>query len=92
MTLSIFLRRSETGEYLALDLGGTNFRVLLVTLKDGRMVKEVFREAPFNLSPPPCGHCPFGGGVLTLARMVWGTFLEKNFPSSNGHLLDFGGV
>ena len=22
--------------------------------------------------------------------MVWGTFLEKNFPSSNGHLLDFG--
>ena len=23
--------------------------------------------------------------------MVWGTFLEKNFPSSNGHLLDFGG-
>ena len=24
--------------------------------------------------------------------MVWGTFLEKNFPSSNGHLLDFWGV
>ena len=24
--------------------------------------------------------------------MVWGTFLEKNFSSSNGHLLDFGGV
>ena len=23
--------------------------------------------------------------------MVWGTFLEKNFPSLNGHLLDFGG-
>ena len=23
--------------------------------------------------------------------MVWGTFLAKNFPSSNGHLLDFGG-
>ena len=23
--------------------------------------------------------------------MVWGTFLKKNFPSSNGHLLDFGG-
>ena len=53
---------------------------------------NAIREAPFYLSPPPCGHCPFGGGVLTLARMVWGTFLEKNFPSSNGHLLDFGGV
>ena len=26
------------------------------------------------------------------ARMVWGTFLEKNLPRSNGHLLDFGGV
>ena len=24
--------------------------------------------------------------------MVWGTFLEKNFPSSNGHFHDFGGV
>ena len=33
-----------------------------------------------------------GGWVLTLARMVWGTFLEKNLPRSNGHLLDFGGT
>ena len=23
--------------------------------------------------------------------MVWSTFLEKNFPRSSGHLLDFGG-
>ena len=37
----ISLHRSETGEYLALDLGGTNFRVLLITLKDGRMVDQV---------------------------------------------------
>ena len=50
MTLSIFLRRSETGEYLALDLGGTNFRVLLVTLKDGRMVKEVFSNCLCQVS------------------------------------------
>ena len=34
----------------------------------------------------------WGGGVSTLARMVWGTYLEKNCPSSNGHLLDCGGV
>ena len=33
-----------------------------------------------------------GGWVSTLARMVWGTFLEKNLPRSNGHLLGFGGV
>ena len=39
--LIILLHRSETGEYLALDLGGTNFRVLLITMKDGRMVDEV---------------------------------------------------
>ena len=32
------------------------------------------------------------GGVSTLARMVWGTYLEKNCPSSNGHSLDCGGV
>ena len=31
---------------------------------------------------------PVRGGVSTLARMVWGTFLEKNLPRSNGHLLD----
>ena len=29
---------------------------------------------------------------VLLARMVWGTYLEKNCPSSNGHLLDCGGV
>ena len=23
--------------------------------------------------------------------MVWGTYLEKNYPSSDGHLLDFEG-
>ena len=32
------------------------------------------------------------GLVLTLARIVWGTYLEKNCPSSNGHLVDCGGV
>ena len=33
-----------------------------------------------------------GRGVSTLARMVWGNFLEKNLPRSNDHLLGFGGV
>ena len=40
--------RSETGEYLALDLGGTNFRVLLITLKDGRMVDQVHFDFSFS--------------------------------------------
>ena len=26
-----------------------------------------------------------------LAQMVWGTYLEKNCPSSNGHILVLGG-
>ena len=39
---------------------------LLTTMKrieeDPLMLCYV-REAPFSLSPPPFGHCPFGGGV-----------------------------
>ena len=54
---------------------------------------------PRKLGKPHSNSCPGhlgiarkGGGVSTLARMVWGTFLEKNLPRSNGHLLGFGGV
>jgi len=32
---------SESGKYLGLDLGGTNFRVLLITLEKGRMMDEI---------------------------------------------------
>jgi len=32
---------TETGQYLALDLGGTNFRVILVKMLKGKMVNEV---------------------------------------------------
>ena len=31
-------------------------------IKNHPILRGDFREAPFNLSPPPCGHCPFGGG------------------------------
>ncbi|XP_050302604.1 hexokinase type 2-like [Anthonomus grandis grandis] len=36
--------RTETGKFLALDLGGTNFRVLLITLADGKcdMQSEIY--------------------------------------------------
>ena len=30
--------------------------------------------------------------IHVLAKRVWGTYLDYNWPSSNGHLLDFGGV
>ena len=33
-----------------------------------------------------CNHC-----YEKPARMVWGTYFEKNCPTSKGHLLDFRG-
>ena len=37
------------------------------------------------------GIARMGGGVSKLARMLWDTYLEKNYPSSNRHLLGSGG-
>lgn len=34
---------TEEGKYLALDLGGTNFRVLLLELANGQILKEEFK-------------------------------------------------
>lgn len=34
----------EEGKYMALDLGGTNFRVLLITYKDGKVVDEIVQR------------------------------------------------
>ena len=49
------------------------------------------REAPLKKTQGLFGHCP-NGGVSTLARMVWGTYFEKNCPCSKGHLLGLGGL
>ena len=51
------------------------------------------REAPRKFTPGAFGHCPcVCGGGLDPCPDGLGHFLEKNFPSSNGHFLDFGGV
>ena len=34
---------TEEGKFLALDLGGTNFRVMMLELKAGKIVKEEVR-------------------------------------------------
>ena len=47
---------TETGEFLALDLGGTNFRVLLVTLRG----QEVKMDSKIFLIPQ---HIMLGSGV-----------------------------
>ena len=49
-----------------------------------RAPAPLIREAPLRRLPPPFGHCQNGGGVSILARVVWGTYLEKNCLSSNG--------
>ncbi|ELU09300.1 hypothetical protein CAPTEDRAFT_151872 [Capitella teleta] len=48
---------SENGDFLALDLGGTNFRVLLCTMKDGRCTSTTnFYKLPNEtLSGPSAG-------------------------------------
>ncbi|XP_076054238.1 hexokinase type 2-like [Oratosquilla oratoria] len=46
---------SENGEYLALDLGGTNFRVIYIKYQDGSVVEEFVDyyhvEEPIRLGP-----------------------------------------
>ena len=32
---------TENGEYLALDLGGTNFRVIKLVLQNGKIIEEI---------------------------------------------------
>ena len=41
VVIPCLLDGSESGKYLGLDLGGTNFRVLLITLEKGRIMDEV---------------------------------------------------
>ena len=52
MKFKYFFSSDEKGLYYALDLGGTNFRVLRVQLggKDGRVLKQEYKEVPI---PPP---------------------------------------
>lgn len=42
---------TESGEFLALDLGGTNFRVILIELKSGKLIRELveYYTVPENL-------------------------------------------
>ena len=51
VTFALFFYRDEKGLFYALDLGGTNFRVLRVQLggKDNRVAKQEFEE----VSIPP---------------------------------------
>lgn len=59
--LKYCFHRDETGLFYALDLGGTNFRVLRVQLggKEGRVAKQEFEE----VSIPP--HLMVGGSDVS---------------------------
>ena len=73
-----------------------NFSIQLVPLLGcmslNWLFEKMLREAPLRKTQGLFGHCPNGGGVSTLARMVWGTYFEKNCPCSKGHLLGLGGL
>lgn len=64
-------RGDETGSYLALDLGGTHFRVLLVELKDGQAkVTTAVHDIPQELLVTKRGHELFDYIALKLLEFV----------------------
>lgn len=44
---------AEEGVFLALDLGGTNFRVLLLELRAGRLAREDVKQYHIRCAPSP---------------------------------------
>ena len=40
IALDVAFPRAESGEFLALDLGGTNFRVIFTELREGKIRRE----------------------------------------------------
>ena len=69
-------------------IGGDTFAIF----EAADCTNKAVREAPLRKTQGLFGHCPNGRGVLTLARIVWGTYFEKNCPCSKGHLLGLGGL
>ena len=56
------------------------------------LTHQVFREAPFNLSPPLFGHCPFvGGGWLNPCPDGLGHFFREEFSKFKGAFAWFWG-
>ena len=64
-------RRDEHGLFYALDLGGTNFRVIRVQLggREKRVVKQQYQE----VSIPP--HLMVGTSAVSASRLL----LQQNF-------------
>lgn len=68
---------TENGTYLALDLGGTNFRIILLELADGEFLKEEFKF--YHISDEArlgCGISLFG----YLAECVKDFMTSNNMP------------
>lgn len=68
---------SEEGTYLAIDLGGTNFRVIQLELADGKILREDFKF--YHISD----EARLGCGVLLfdyLAECVKDFMTLKNMP------------
>uniref|UniRef100_A0A2P2I2H6 Phosphotransferase n=1 Tax=Hirondellea gigas TaxID=1518452 RepID=A0A2P2I2H6_9CRUS len=76
---------TEHGEYLALDLGGTNLRVLLVTVKEGQVTDEIleYYAVPENIR---YGH---GTELFDFLASSVKTFLQKRSLMDNTYNLGF---
>ena len=65
---------SENGQFLALDLGGTNFRVIKLQLEKGKIVEEIIEyyqvEEQLRLGPGP--------NLFKFLAECIKDFLEKN--------------
>lgn len=68
---------AETGEYYALDLGGTNFRVLKVKLGDGKVVQE----AASRYSIPEATMRGSGDALFDFIAACLDDFLHTKDPS-----------
>ena len=77
LILRFSISRDEKGLFYALDLGGTNFRVLRVLLggKEKRVVKQEFEE----VSIPP--HLMVGSSDVSVIQEPKGCFMLFRFVS-----------
>ena len=74
VTIFVSIDGSENGQFLALDLGGTNFRVIKLQLEKGKIVEEIIEyyqvEEQLRLGPGP--------NLFKFLAECIKDFLEKN--------------
>ncbi|XP_018024784.1 hexokinase-1 [Hyalella azteca] len=75
----------EEGDFLALDLGGTNLRVLLITLKAGQVTDEILEY----YTVPECIRYGHGSALFDFLASSVESFLKKRNLNSNKYNMGF---